>query len=454
VGDELFDAIVIGAGNAGLAAAGVLRGAGRTVLVIEARELGGTCPLRGCVPKKVLVAAAEALDTIARAAELGIRVDGVHADWSRVIDRQTAIIAGTSEAIEGDLVRRGVTLVRGAARFIGPDRVAVADRVASAGRVLIATGSRPRPLTLPGGDLVTMSDALLTLRAPPRSLVFIGAGVIAFELGHVFARLGTRVTMLEVAPRPLGMIDQDAVAELVRASAEIGITLHTGVTLECIVQTDEGLRVDYGVDGTRQSVIAERVGHGAGRVADLDGLDLAAGEVRVERGAVVIGSASGAGASPFQSVSNARVFVAGDALAGTPQLSPVATYEGRLVARAMLGEEVNADYTALPSCVFSVPTLASVGLSEAAAKARGMAPEVKLNDMTSWRSGRTYAERHAWAKVLVLDDRIIGAHLVGHGAAETIHPLALAMKHGIRASELKDFVWAYPSFSSDLKYLL
>jgi glutathione reductase (NADPH) len=149
------------------------------------------------------------------------------------------------------------------------------------------------------------------------------------------------------------------------------------------------------------------------------------------------------------------VWVAGDALSTTPQLSPIATAEGKLAGRAILGEDVTLDYLSIPSCVFAVPTLATVGRTERAALEAGLKFEVKRNDMTGWRTARSYVEHQAWAKVLVAEDgRLLGAHLLGHAAGETINLLGLAMKHGIRSADLHDFVWAYPTFSSDLKYLV
>jgi len=443
-----YDVIILGGGNAGLAAASVARRAGKAVLVIEGAALGGTCPLNGCVPKKVLVAATEAIEALERGRELGVTTTGLSVDWSHVIDRQREILSGTSESIAKSLVRQGIDLVEGRCRFVGPDKVAVDERVYTFERAVIATGSRPRTLALPGAELLTSSDELLVLREPPASLVFVGAGVIAFELGHVFARLGTAVTLLEVAPRPLSPFDADAVALLVEASRALGIKVHTGVQIDSVEEGEGGFTVAYRVEGRTEHIQAAKVAHGAGRVAWLDGLDLASAGVETHRGGVVCDQ-------PFRSASNHRVFVAGDALVGTPQLSPLATYEGRLAGRALLGEDVSADYTSAPSCVFTFPVLATVGLTEEQASKAGLDVRVVKNDMTSWRSSRSYGERFAWAKVLVdKDDKLVGAHLVGHGAPETINMLALAMRHGIPASALREGNWAYPTFGSDLKYLL
>jgi glutathione reductase (NADPH) len=151
------------------------------------------------------------------------------------------------------------------------------------------------------------------------------------------------------------------------------------------------------------------------------------------------------------------VFVAGDALAGPPQLSPVASYQGKLAGNNIIGREPAApDYRTIPSCVYTVPALAQVGRTEEQAQREGLEFRVKVSDMVSWRSARTYAEHVAYAKILIekTTDRILGAHLVGHGAPEVVHTFAFAMKHGVTAKDIKSTVFAYPTFTSDIQYLV
>jgi glutathione reductase (NADPH) len=151
------------------------------------------------------------------------------------------------------------------------------------------------------------------------------------------------------------------------------------------------------------------------------------------------------------------VHVCGDAVAGYAQLSPIATYEGRIVGRNIVdGPKHAPDYASIPSCVFTVPALASVGLTQAGAEADGIEHRIAVNDMHEWLSGRTYALSAAWSKVLIdkKTDRILGAHLLGHAGEELIHIFALAMKHGISASEIRDFVYGFPTFSADIKSML
>ena len=445
-----YDLIVIGGGSAGLAVAGRVKDAGRSVLVVEARDFGGTCPLRGCVPKKVLVAAAETLHHIAAAGAHGIEVGPPRVDWPKLIARKETFVEGVPESFERGLVKRGVEVVYGRAKFAGPHEIEVDGERYRGAKFVISTGSKPRRLPIPGFDHTITSEDLLEMPALPASLIFIGAGVIAMEFTHVLARAGTKVTLVEIAPRPLPMLDADLVEALVEETRRLGVDVYTAAETRSIEKEGETCVVTFVHEGRTKTLRAERVANGAGRGAAVDDLGLDAAGIAHERGAITVDAY-------LRSVSNPDVFVAGDTLAGRPQLSPVAGYEGKIVAHNLLNDALKApDYTSIPQVVFTVPALASVGMDERAAEAQGLAFDVKVNDMRTWRSARTYAETAALAKVLVErgTGRILGAKLLGHGAQEVIHTFAFALKYGIHADELKDFVYAYPTFTSDVKYLV
>ncbi|MFQ5775702.1 MAG: dihydrolipoyl dehydrogenase family protein [Kiloniellaceae bacterium] len=445
-----YDVIVLGGGNAGMGAAGVARAAGKTVAMVESWDLGGTCPLRGCVPKKVLVAAAQTLHQIALAPEHKITVGEPSLDWGALIARERGFVDGVPEMFAQSLERRGIEVFRGRAGFVGRNRVRVGDDVLEGGKIVIATGSKPRALPIAGAEHLITSDDILEMPTLPERLVFIGGGVIALEFSHVFARAGTRVTILEALPRLLPRMDAEAVARIHGESERIGIDILTGVAVEEVVKSGNALEVHFTHGGERKSLIADRVANGAGRIPDLDGLDLEAGGIAHDGTRIAVDET-------LRSVSNPDVYVAGDALWSSPQLSPVATYAGRLAAENIVnGESKAADYGAVPSAVYTVPALASVGLSEAEAKEKGLAFAVKANDLEDWRSSRTYAETAAYSKVLVEDGsgRILGAHIVGHGGEEIIHLFAFAMKHGLTAKDLAESVYAYPTFASDIKNMV
>lgn len=445
-----FDVLVIGTGNAGMAAAGAARAAGKEVAMVESRDVGGTCAIRGCVPKKVLVAAAQVLDQIDRASVHHIDVAKPTLDWPKLIERKESFIAGVPDDFKGSLESRGIALIEGRARFTGANQVTVGDQVFTADKIVIATGSVARTLPIPGWEHTITSDDILDMAEQPGSLVFIGGGVIAMEFSHVLARAGTRVTILEALPSLLPRLDGDAVAVLQAETERLGVEVITDVKVGEIKPTSDGFTIVFEKDGKSVERTATLVANGTGRVADVDGLDLDAGEIAHDRGRIEV-------TNHLRSTSNPAVYVAGDALWSTAQLSPVATYEGRIVGKNLIDEDSAVpDYADFPSAVYTVPALASVGLTEAEATEKGLSFDAKMNDMTSWRSARTYAETAAFAKVLVEKDtgKILGAHMLGHGAEEVIHLFSLAISHGITAEELAGRVYAYPTFTSDLKFLV
>ena len=446
-----FDVVILGGGNAGMGVTVATREAGLRVAMLEPDLLGGTCPNRGCMPKKVLVAAAHALDEIARAAAHRIRVDKPSLDWPALIDREKAMIAGIPGALAGLMERRGVEVIRSHGRFAGPNEVAAGDEILEAKHIVIATGSTPRRLPFPGAELMITSDDVFDERRLPASVVFVGGGVVALEFSHVYARAGAKVTILEALPRLLGNMDADAVDQLRAATERLGVAIHTGVAVRRIEKAADRLRVVFEEGGAEHVAEADRVVNGAGRVANIAGLDLAAGKVELQEG-------GGAALDRYlRSASNPAVYVCGDAVAETAQLSPIATYEGRTVGRNIVeGPRHIPDYDGIPSCVFTVPALASVGLAEAGAKENGFDYRAAVNDLHGWLSGRTYAENAAWSKVLIdkSTDQILGAHILGHAGEELIHIFALAIKHRIAAADLQDFIYGFPTFSADIKSML
>ncbi|HEY1300405.1 MAG TPA: NAD(P)/FAD-dependent oxidoreductase [Stellaceae bacterium] len=445
-----FDVVILGGGNAGMGVTVATREAGLRVAMLEPDLLGGTCPNRGCMPKKVLVAAAHALDEIARAGAHRIAIGRPSLDWAALIDREKAMIAGIPASLEAAMARRGVEVIRERGRFVGANAVAAGGEVLEARHIVVATGSTPRRLPFPGAELMIGSDEVLTERRLPASVVFVGGGVVALEFSHVYARAGAEVTILEALPQLLANMDADAVAQLRAATERIGVAVHAGVEVRRIERSGDRLRVVYVDAGAERAVTAERVVNGAGRVPNVEGLDLAAGDIAAERGHVALDA-------QLRSTGNPAVYVCGDAVPSTPQLSPIATYEGRIVGRNIVdGPSHTPDYASVPACVFTVPALASVGLTQRAAEENGIELRVAVNDMHEWLSGRTYAETAAWAKLLIdaKTDRIVGAHLFGHAGEELIHIFALAMKHGITAAEIKDFVFGFPTFAADIKSML
>jgi len=447
---EKFDVVILGGGNAGIGVTGPVRRAGMSVAMIEQDLLGGTCPNRGCTPKKVLVAAGHALHEIERAAVHHIAVGKPRLDWAALIDREKEMIKDIPANLARSMAKRDVEIIKGSAAFAGPSLIRVGSRELEARHIVIATGSKPRPLPIPGAELMITSDEMLSDRSLPMSVIFIGGGVISLEFGHVYARTGTCVTILEALPRLLPAMDADAVSRLQAESERIGISVKTAVSVTRIEHAGGRLRVVFNHGGVEHALEADRVVNGAGRIANVDTLDLAAGNVEHANGRIAVDR-------HLRSISNPRVHVCGDAVPTSPQLSPIATYEGDIVGRNIVeGPKYSPDYSSMATSVYTEPPLAAVGLTEAAARQKKFAIDVHTNDMHDWFSAKTYAETVAWSKIIVdrTNDRILGAHFVGHSGQELVNLFGLAMRFGITAAQVRENVYAYPTFSSDIKHML
>lgn len=446
----VYDLIVIGSGTAAQVAVSRIRAAGWSVAVIDHRPFGGTCALRGCDPKKMLVSGEEAIDAAARMAGRGVE-GGLAISWSDLIAFKRTFTDPIPAKQEQRYAELGVDAFHGIARFVGPDRIAVAGRALGARHVLIATGARPLPLRIPGEALVSTSDDFLELERLPRRIVLIGGGYVAAEFSHLAARAGSEVTILQRAPRLLPHFDPDVVDWLMPRFGELGIAVETGATVTRVERTDDELRVHASRAGSSDlTVSTDLVVHAAGRGPDLDALDLGAGEVAVRDGRLEL-------SEHLQSVSNPRVYAAGDAASVGPPLTPVSSHDAKVVAANLLeGPSHRPDYRGVPSVAFTVPPIASVGLSEEEAHRQGLKLRVIAASTPDWFTARRLAERIYGHKVLVEDttDRILGAHLVGPHADEVINIFGLAIRHGLTAADLRATMFAYPTGASDLGYML
>ena len=442
---ETYDLIVIGSGTAAQVASARMRAAGWTVAVVDHRPFGGTCALRGCDPKKVLVSGAEAVDAARRMRGHG--VDGeLRITWPELIRFKHGFTDPVPEKQEQRYAERGIEAVHGLARFADPETITVGGRTLTGRYILLATGARPVPLGIPGEEHVIASDRFMELESLPARIVLIGGGYIAAEFSHIAARAGASVTVLQSGPRMLPQFDPDLVGWLMEKFEEIGIDVRTNTTAKGIETVSDGFLVQAGADDRQPDVPADLVVHAAGRIPDLEPLNLPAAGVSLEHGKLKL--------NPFlQSVDNPRIYAAGDAASSGPPLTPIASHDAKVVAANLLeGNGHRPDYRGVPSVAFTVPPIAMVGLSERQARERGQKFTVKSGNVPTWFTARRMAERVYGYKVLIDDesDRILGAHLVGPHVDETINVFALAIRHGLTASALKATIFAYPTGASDI----
>ena len=453
---DSFDLVVLGTGAGGSTPAAKCREAAWRVAVVDDQPYGGTCAVRGCDPKKVLVGASEVVDWHRRMQGHGVAGES-HIDWPVLMRFKRSFTDAVPERHEQSLHKSGVETLHGHARFVAADRLIVGSRELDVKHVVIATGARPRPLGIPGEEHVSTSTAFLELDALPARIAFIGAGYISFEFAHLVQRAGAQAVVLGRGT-PLGHFDQDLVATLIEHSRHVGIDvrLNTSVTsVERQSDTDAGARyrVHTDTNGHAGIVEADLVVHGGGRVPNTDTLDAALGDITLDaRGGVAVNEY-------LQSVSNPRVYAAGDAVLppGAIPLTPVASHEGAVIASNLLhGDRKRPDYRGIPSVVFTSPPLASVGLTEAEARRQGIEVHVQRGDTSSWYSNRRVGESVGMYKTIIeaKTDRLVGAHLLGTHVDEMINLFAVAVRCALPATELRHMIYAYPTSMSDIPYML
>jgi glutathione reductase (NADPH) len=480
--DYVFDLIVIGTGTAASTTAHECSSVGWKVAIIDSLSFGGTCALRGCDPKKVLVEAVKVVDSAQRHQNKGVLgSDKVHIKWSDLIRFKRTFTEPFPKYREEGYKKAGIVPFHGHARFVGWNAIKVEGEEEKGGnnknnntavlngkRILVATGAKPMELNIPGSANITTSDQFLEFGEDrlPNRIVFVGGGYISFEFAHIAARAGAKVTILHRGKQPLEHFDPDLVNMLVQKSQDLGIDIHLQSAVEKIDKSsdDDG---SYAVQYSNTSIASnssnqkkktttqiecDMVVHGAGRIPNTHGLDLAAAGVEHTMQGIKVNEY-------LQSVSNPSIYAAGDvAASGGLPLTPVATYEGRLVATNLIkGNVLKSNYSGLPSVVFTIPPLTSVGMQEKEAKEAGFRFRTKYENTASWASSRRVGESCSGFKVLIEEDsnRILGAHILGPHAEEVINIFSMAIRLGLTAKDLGDpLLYTYPTNTSDVVYML
>jgi glutathione reductase (NADPH) len=445
-----FDLVVIGSGAAGQAAATKARAAGWSVAVIDERPFGGTCELRGCEPKKVLVEAARIVELGARMARIGVVDRAPQLRWAELMRFKRTFTDPVPQETEEKLTQAGIAVLHGHARFTNEETMEAGGEPLQARSFVIASGAKPGYVG-EGEQYLLTSDDFLSLESLPESLTFIGGGYISFEFSHVAVRAGSRVRILNRGARPLAGFDTDLVDRLTGVTRELGIDLVTHADVRRISVNGKTRAVEAALPEGVKIFEAAAAVHGAGRVPNIDALGLeAAGIDRTKRGVAV---------NEFlQSRSNPRVYAAGDAAdADGKPLTPAASDEGRIAAENLLhGNRVSTNFSGLASICYTIPAIATVGLTQEQALQKGLDVAITSGDMTEWRSSRRLRDPAAAFKVLTEKKtrRILGAHILGAHAEEQINVFALAIREGIAADRLGDALFAFPTGSSDISYML
>jgi len=439
-----YDLAIIGGGPACGPAARRCRQAGWSVAIFESGLLGGVCPHTGCNPKKALMGPAEAVVMARHLAGKGLSGEP-QPDWPAMAAFTKTFTAPVAPWLAEDYRKADIEVIHARAAFTGPNTLRAGNTEVAAKKILIAVGATHRRFDFPGVEHLDTSDAFLALEKLPARIVFIGGGFVAFELAHLAAACGARATILTHGDVALRRFDADAVDRLVEATRAMGIAVHVNAPVARIDKEPHGLCLSVpGLD-----IAADMVVNAAGRPPKLAGLALELANVPAGPAGIRVNEF-------LQSVANPDVYAAGDCLDAPYALTPTADLESRMAAENMLaGNTTPINRAGTPSVLFTQPPLAMAGLTEADCQAQGIAYVKKEYDLADAFPWKRLGEHPGYAKTLVSpdDDRILGAHILGHAADEIINVVALAMRQGLPARALREGIWAYPTGGYYLRYM-
>lgn len=444
-----YDLLVIGSGAAATSVATQVRAAKWKVAIVDHRPFGGTCQLRGCDPKKVLRSGTAALDYARRMRAHGLAGDD-RVDWPALMAFKRGFTDSVPQQKEKSYREKGIDAYRGWARFTGKQSLDIGGQAIEAKHIVLATGAEPVKLGIPGEEYLADNADFMSLATLPKRIVMVGGGYIAAEFSHIAARAGAKVTVLQHGERMLTQFEPELVDWLMESFRNLDIDVRTGTAVESIEKQGDAFKVQTSSGGKRLIFAADLVVHAAGRKPDFGPLDLGAAGIAMEKGRLKLNGY-------LQSTSNRAVYAAGDAAQAGPPLTPVAGVDAEVVAANLLkGNRHKPDYTAVPSVAFTLPPIASVGLSEKEAHQQKKKFKVRCEKTSGWFTAKQEAEPVYGYKILVQErtGKILGAHLVGPHVDEVINVFALAMKQGITAEELKSTVFAYPTGASDISSML
>ena len=452
--------LVLGGGPAGYVAAGRAAQLGAEVTLVEAREIGGTCLNRGCIPTKAMVAGAARLHEARRSAEYGVEVGDVRLDFAAFMARKEAATAQLRDGVAHLLKARKVSVVAGRGTLAGPGRLALAPgavlpdgTVLEAGgelegdAVILASGSEPVRMGLFdwSDPRIMTSDELLAVDAVPASLTIVGGGVIGCEFASVFNRLGTQVTVIEMLPQLLPGEDQRVGRTLQQAFKKAGIDVHVKTAVESAEAVEAAEAGEAGVTlhlAGGKEVTAERVLVAVGRRPLSAGLGYEEAGVEVGAGGFVVTDGTCRTTLP-------GVFAAGD-VAGPPLLAHWAYHQGAVAAEnAVTGSQRQVDRSLVPSCVFSSPEVASCGVTEDMAKMKSLEHEVAHVRFNGNSKAVCDGDAEGFVRIVCEPGggRVLGASLIGPHVTELVHEIALAVHSGLTLADIADTIHAHPTLS-------
>ena len=449
--EQRYDIAILGGGPGGYVAALYAAAKGARVALVERDRVGGICVTVGCIPSKALLDSSHAFWTATHGEEHGIIVQGASFALPKAVARKDLVVAQLVGGIEQLLKARKVDLLKGGGTLVAPGEIAVkaadGERAVRANAVIVATGSKVGMPPIKGLAEAKPLDnvSALALHDVPKRLIVIGGGAIGMELSTFFAEVGSKVTVIEMLPQPIGYADPELVRLLLRSLASKGVEVKASAKVTEVIRKGKSVTVTYEVDGKAASVEGDEVLLGAGRVANYSGVEHAG--LKTERLGIVV--------DERMRTSVSGVWAIGDCIgdARAPKLAHVASTQGEVAVDVILGNDARMDYDVVPNVVYTHPEIATVGLTEAQAKERY--PDARSSRFSFKASGRALAlgESDGLVKLVTggAHRRILGVHIVGPNASELIAEATLAMRLEATAEDLVATIHAHPTLAETLR---
>lgn len=420
--------VILGAGPAGYVAALIGAKKGLEVILIEEKEIGGTCLNRGCIPLKTLLASSNLYYKIKEAGKYGIKVEGVYPDLALMQERKNKVIKTLQTAIEGLLKKRAVRLIKGKGRFLSPYEIEVSGELIKADAVIIATGTEV--MRLFQGDGIITSDEALNIKEIPKTFLIIGAGAVGVELACFFSEIGSRVTLIEMLPQILPGFDSEIVEILARELKKKGIT----IKLNCKIEKIENLKVTFSDEETKSyDLILQAIG----RQFNTKNIGLEKIGLILEKGRIKTDNT--------MQTNIPEIYAVGDIVFGSPMLAHISSTQGMTAALNLAGEKVLMDYLVIPNCVYSHPEAAFAGLKEE------LVENPQVVSIPYRAMGRAHSEGEISGLIKIVAEKetrkLKGVHIIGEKAAEIIHEGALALKFGLTIDKMAEVIRAHPTYS-------
>lgn len=436
-----FDIVVLGGGPGGYPAAIRAAQAGKTVALIEAKEVGGTCLNRGCIPSKTLIANAEVLKRAQEAEEFGVLIGSLSFDFAKMVARKDRIVANVRKSLEGLIASNRIELIKGFGKLTSPTTVKVTGQdnlIIQAGKIIIATGSEPRmiPAFPFDHDRILDSTSMLEIQKLPKSLVIIGGGIIGCEFASLYVALGVEVTLVEMMPSILPMESQSVSSYLTKIFKKKGIKIYTNAFVESIQRDAKGVTVKLAAG---EFLSAEISLVAVGRSLNTSNIGLeAAGVLTTKEGLVAV--------NEKMETNVPGVYAVGD-IASKWWLAHVASHQGIVAAKNACGIPAHMNYNAVPSVIFTDPEIGSVGLSLEAAIAAGYDATVSAFPFQALGKSQAAYQTEGFAQVITEKHtgQILGAQVVGHEASSLVAEMVVAISAELTVESITEAIHAHPT---------